>query len=73
VTLHGRFWVTPEGLIKPDRQIMSFLQRCLNRGTSLDEAQFLLTTACEILRPEHPRLTPRLLDNLIWNHERGRN
>lgn len=61
-----------ESLIKPDRHILSFLQRCLNRVTSPVEAQWLLSATCNILRGEHRSLTPRLLDYLIWNYERGR-
>jgi len=61
-----------EDFVKPDRWITSFLQRCLGRDVGLQEVQPLLTEACEILRPRYPHLTPRLLDYLIWGHERAR-
>ena len=61
-----------EDLIKPDRWIVSFLQRCLGRCPSLDEAQLLLSEACKALQLKYPHLTPRLLDNAIWKYERVR-
>ena len=61
-----------DDLIKPDRWIMSFLQRCLGRTCTTSEAGLLLTKVCESLQPQYPHLTPRLLDNMIWNYERSR-
>ncbi len=60
-----------EDFIKPDRWIISFLHSCLGRQVTPLEAQFLLSKVSEILRPKHRHLTPRLLDYLIWNHERA--
>lgn len=62
-----------EDLIKPDRWILSFLTRCIGRYPSLLEAQSLLRGACDILGSTHSNLTPRLLDNVIWKHERSKN
>ena len=59
-----------EDLIKPDRWIMRFLKHCLDTYPKLEEAQLLLSEVCEILQAKHPHLTPRLLDNIIWNYER---
>jgi hypothetical protein len=61
-----------ENLIKPDRWIGRFLKRCLNAEPTPEEAQFLISGACEMLLTEYPDLTPRLLDNVIWNYERAR-
>jgi hypothetical protein len=61
-----------EDLIKPDRWIGRFLKRCLNAEPTPEEAQFLISSACEMLLTRYPDLTPRLLDNVIWNYERAR-
>ncbi len=61
-----------EDLIKPDRWIGRFLKRCLNAQSTPEDAQFLISSACEMLLTEYPDLTPRLLDNVIWNYERER-
>jgi hypothetical protein len=59
-----------ENLVKPDRWIGRFLKRHLGYVTSSAEAQSLIAGACAILRVKYPHLTPRLLDNVIWNLER---
>ena len=64
--------VGTESLIKPDRWIGRFLKRCLNAEPDAEVAQFLISSACEILLTRYPDLTPRLLDNVIWNYERAR-
>jgi hypothetical protein len=61
-----------EDLIKPDRMIGRFLRRHLGYEPSPAEAQSLISGACEILRTKYPDLTPRLLDYVIWSHERAR-
>ena len=61
-----------EKLIKPDRRILSFLERCVGRCPTPNEAQVLLSEACGILKSKHPQLTPRLLDYVIWDEERKR-
>ncbi len=61
-----------EDLIKPDRMIGRFLKRHLGYEPSPAEAQSLIFGACEILRAQYPHLTPRLLDYVIWSHERAR-
>jgi hypothetical protein len=60
-----------ENLIKPDRWIGRFLKRCLNAEPNPHEAHFLISSACEMLLTRYPDLTPRLLDNVIWNYERA--
>lgn len=62
-----------EGLVKPDRWISRFLKRCLSAEPTSEEAQSLISGACTVLLTRYPDLTPRLLDNLIWNHERSKN
>ena len=61
-----------EKLIKPDRRILSFLERCVGQCPTPSEAQVLLSEACGILKSKHPQLTPRLLDYVIWDEERKR-
>jgi hypothetical protein len=61
-----------DDLIKPDRMIQRFLAASLNRTVDVAECQSLVGGAVSILRDEHPELTPRLLDWLIWNHQRAR-
>lgn len=59
-----------EELVKPDRMLLAWLERTLNRRVSAEEAQALLTDAAAQLRPRFPNVTPRQLDLLIWSHER---
>jgi hypothetical protein len=61
-----------EDLIKPDRWIGRFLTRHLGYEPRPAEAQSLISGAYEILRTKFPHLTPRLLDYVIWSHERER-
>ena len=60
-----------DDLVKEDRWIFRFLERCLNRKVAQGEALQILVGACQKLKPNHPNLTPRLLDNLVWNYERS--
>jgi len=59
--------------IKPDRMILRFLKRVLNKDVSIVEAQILLKEASKILAKDYINMTPRLLDNEIWNFERNNN
>ena len=59
-----------ETLIKPDRMTARFLQSALGRPVSLDEMQALYAGACAALNISHPALTPRRLDNAVWNYQR---
>jgi len=66
------FWMLAgsDELVKPDRMILRFLESALGRSVSSNEAQPLLQEAAQLLRPLHPRLTPRLLDHEIWKYQR---
>jgi hypothetical protein len=61
-----------EDLVKPDRWIGRFLKRHLGYEPSPEEMQSLISGACAILQTKFPHLTPRLLDYVIWSHERAR-
>lgn len=65
------FWMLAgsEDLIKPDRMIMRFLERCLDRKVPTQDALHLLRGATDLLRPTYPQLTSRLLDYVIWKSE----
>jgi hypothetical protein len=58
-------------LIKPDRQILSFLKEIIGYSVSIEEAQEILLRTCCILKKDFPTLTLRLLDHLIWNYQRS--
>jgi hypothetical protein len=60
-----------EELIKPDRMIQRYLERVLQRKVEILECQGLLAAAVGELRHEFAHLTPRLLDSLIWERQRG--
>jgi len=58
-------------LVKPDRMLGRFLRRCLGRNVGPEETQELLSAAAAQLRVRFPQLTPGVLDQLIWRHERN--
>lgn len=58
-------------LIKPDRMIIRFLEECLQRKISLEEAQDLLEKTSAVLFENYKNINPRLLDYLIWNYYRS--
>jgi hypothetical protein len=60
-----------DDLIKPDRMIQRFLTSAIGRFVRVDDCRQLIIGALSFLRPDHPHLTPRLLDWLIWNHQRA--
>lgn len=65
-----------EDLVKPDRWLIDFIREALKatcpQVTCLPSyAQKLLVGSCEILKVKYPHLSPKLLDNTIWNHQRN--
>jgi hypothetical protein len=58
------------GLRKPDRMIKRFIYAATGEQLADDECQRALTEACAVLAKDYPRLTPRALDNLIWEYQR---
>jgi hypothetical protein len=60
-----------DDLIKPDRWIKEFIKDVIVKQVSDRECQDLLSKTCEKIKTEYPNLTPRLLDNLIWNYKRN--
>ncbi|KUG24537.1 hypothetical protein ASZ90_005649 [hydrocarbon metagenome] len=57
-------------LIKPDRWIKEFINDAIAKQLSNQECQDLLSSACYRMKVECPKLTPRLLDNKIWEYQR---
>lgn len=52
---------------KPDRHIIHFVAEALNRPVSAAQATFYLEQSCVFLQQQHPNLTLRMLDHIIWN------
>jgi len=61
-----------EDLIKPDRMIIRYLENITKDSVSMDMAQELLTAVCVELKTSHGiTITPRTLDNAIWEYQRA--
>lgn len=58
--------------VKPDRMVVRFISRVLNRKVCEREVQELVSGAAYLLHFSHPYMTPRILDNAIWSYERAR-
>lgn len=57
--------------VKADRMVRGFVAYALGlRSVSKEMCVALVQQAAALLRPEHPILTPSLLDNAIWHYER---
>jgi hypothetical protein len=59
-----------DDFIKPDRHIKDFIRIGIGVTPNLDQSQSLLYKVAMKLKSKHTHLTPRLLDNLIWNFQR---
>lgn len=59
-----------EDFIKPDRMIIRFLEQYSGKKLSLNDCQLVLTEVCINLNKMGFKLTPKKLDNLIWNYQR---
>lgn len=55
--------------IKPDRMVVRFVADALHREVTHPDAERLVCAAAACLRAEHPSLTPRRLDSLIWQYQ----
>ena len=57
--------------IKPGRMILRFLENCLNRKVTKEEALCLIKRTCGDLKTNYSiNITPRELDHAIWNYQR---
>jgi len=57
-------------LIKPDRMIIRFLQDATNAKFNLLQCEKLLVDVTLELNKRGYKITPKLLDRLIWNYQR---
>lgn len=57
-----------DNLAKPDRHVLRFIERYTGKKPTVPEAQKLLEKTVDILKPQYPDLTVRLLDYTIWNY-----
>jgi hypothetical protein len=61
-----------DDLIKPDRMILRFLESLGIKSITLNESQVLFNNVVEQMNSSGFNLTPRKLDNLVWNYQRQR-
>lgn len=59
-----------DNYVKPDRMMDRFIQSALHKSLSIEEIHETIIKTCRLLEAEYPDLTPRALDNLIWNYQR---
>ncbi|MDE2166440.1 MAG: hypothetical protein KGJ66_08895 [Alphaproteobacteria bacterium] len=59
-----------DDFVKADRMLCRFVSAALHRPVEPPEAQALVTQAAHHLKQVFPRLTPRLLDYVIWGYQR---
>lgn len=57
-----------DNLCKPDRWIIRFITDAIGCKISVSEAQSLLEKTIIILMKKYPKLSVRLLDNVIWSY-----
>jgi hypothetical protein len=60
-----------DDFIKPDRMILRFLENIVGAKLSLSNCQLILSTVALRLRKRGFNITPKKLDNLIWNYQRA--
>jgi hypothetical protein len=60
-------------LIKPDRMILRFLENVTGKHLNLDDCQIVLAGVTVEMRKVGFNLSPKKLDNLIWNYQRSLN
>jgi hypothetical protein len=51
--------------------IKRFLLAATDENFTDQECQRALAETCDVLAREYPKLTPRALDNLIWQYQRA--
>lgn len=59
-----------DDFIKPDRMIIRFLQAATGQKFNLEQCQTILYGVTSELIKQGHTLTPKLLDNIIWNYQR---
>lgn len=59
-----------DDLIKPDRMVIRFLKTATGQTFTLNQCQHVLAAVTKELNKKKYTLTPKLLDNFIWNYQR---
>ena len=59
-----------DDLIKPDRMIIRFLETITGQSFSLYNCQLILSGVANSLKEKGLKITPKKLDNLIWQYQR---
>jgi hypothetical protein len=62
-----------DDLIKPDRMILRFLETISGENVNLTDCQIILAEVAKKLETHGFDITPKKLDNLIWNYQRDLN
>ena len=57
--------------VKPDRMIVRFVSKALERDVSPDAAEDLMISAHSLLQQDHPRLTLRTFDHAAWQYAKA--
>ena len=63
--------VGSENFVKPDRMIERFVLQATGKTFGVEETTELITEVCAILAKSYMGLTPRTLDNEIWQYQRN--
>jgi hypothetical protein len=61
-----------DDLVKPDRMILRFLEGITNTRISLENCQIIIQEVVRKMNAVGFNLTPKKLDNLIWNYQRSK-
>jgi hypothetical protein len=56
---------------KPDRMIQRFLFSALGRNLNIQDSHDIIIGAHGLLVQDYPSMTPKSLDHLIWQYQRG--
>lgn len=59
-----------DNLIKPDRMVIRFIESIVNEAISQEDCQEILNRVSENLISQGTKISPRELDNAIWNYQR---
>lgn len=71
VSLHYFYMLAgDDNFIKADRMVRRFVQNAIGRWPTVQEADDGVVGASRLLVQRYPNLTPKLLDNLIWQYQR---
>lgn len=61
-----------DDLVKPDRMIIRFLESIIEKKVNIEDCQIIIQDTVKKLNENGFNLTPKKLDNLIWNFQRSR-